>query len=183
MLINPMNVYIRQIAEDARRACEEAGVIQGNKFLLTEKDMHSIIEFFNGNLVKQSPSDFLSDNDKSLPFYKSNSVLEKTSDTKFCIRYDTFSAIDILHELGHVFLEFDRMSVGDTRGCHDINSGLNEIEASKFARAFIMPSALFESAIVDSSSDGKCNISLVADKFGVDYLQVVSYGREAYYWD
>ena len=117
--------------------------------------------------------------------YTGNSLLRKASANSkfnFTIEYTDFEVLDLLHELGHAFLELDNMDPEEVRGCDDINGGINELNASKFARAFIMPRALFEEVVLKHSTDGMCKIQEVADEFKIDYWQVVSQGRQLQIW-
>lgn len=179
-MFNAMNVYIQYMAEEARGKCVEAEIIDQNTCELNETHIRNIVEFFNGKLEEISSEELKKDSSSG-----ANSILIKNKEDdpiRFTIKYIKFSAIDILHELGHAFLELKDMKAGETRDCDDINGGLNELNATKFARAFIMPRVLFEKKVVENSIAGKCNIQAVADIFNVEYLQVVTQGRQLQFW-
>lgn len=182
IMVNPMNVYITQLAESARDNCEKKGIIEKNQYRLNEDTILKIVKFFNGELIKP-------DDKKCNELFEkysnkdSNSFMLKKDDNSFIIGYKEFKLMDVLHELGHVFLEFNEMKVGEFRSCNDPQGDASELDASKFARVFAMPSRLFESSVLKNTHNKICNINSVAETFGVDYLQVVSHGRESYYWD
>lgn len=177
---NAMNVYIQYMAEEARKACVKAKIIEDDTCVLNITHVEHIVKFFDGKLEKVDAEEL-----RRFSGNGENSILIKSKEediAKFAIKYVEFSAIDILHELGHAFLELSDMKPGDIRGCDDINGGLNELNATKFARAFIMPRALFEKKVVENSIEGKCNLQAVASAFKVEYLQVVTQGRQLQFW-
>lgn len=178
---NAMNVYIQYMAEEARNACVQAKIMEDDTCVLTRAQLEKIVDFFSGKLEEVHLEEL-----KGFSSNGENSILIKSNEgerKKFAIKFVEFSVIDILHELGHAFLELSNMKPGDVRGCDDINGGLNELNATKFARAFIMPRALFEKKVVEHSVAGKCNLQAVANAFGVEYLQVVTQGRQLQFWE
>lgn len=184
------NAYYQQMGEAAREVCVKVGIIQQDQCALTVENLAEIVNYFHGELRKREEPCSEVGNGKSAETivtknYTGNSLLRKESANcqfKFTIEYTDFEVLDLLHELGHVFLELDKMLPGDVRGCDDISGGINELNASKFARAFIMPRALFEEVVLKHSNNGICKIQEVADEFKIDYWQVVSQGRQLQIW-
>lgn len=179
-MINPMNVYINKLAETARDMC---GINTESKddYKLNLDYLKKAISYFNGELKHYNSNEEMS---KECGFeMASNCFLKKREGKPFLIGYIEFIAIDILHELGHAALELQDMYDGEVRLLEDYNGGMNEINASKFARAFIMPSHIFQKVVIQNTKDGLCDIQLVANVFGVEYSQVVSRGRESNLWD
>ena len=107
----------------------------------------------------------------------------KDSESSFTIKYVTYSSFDIMHELEHVFLDFNKMQVGEERLTGDSDGGLGELGASRFARAFLMPMQLFQEKVVDCSTKGVCDIDCMSQTFDVDVTQVICRGREVYSWE
>lgn len=119
--------------------------------------------------------------------HRENTLLRKAEKheadkVKFTIEYSQFRLLELLHELGHAFLELDNMDPGEVRGCDDVNGGINEQNATKFARAFLMPRDEFEKVVLKNSKGSVCDIDKVAEEFGIDYWQVVSQGRQLQIW-
>ena len=175
-----MNVYIKQLASAARESCAEKRIIVEPQYKLNYNTIKKIITYFKGELKKFDSEDEMRG---SYPSCRGNSFMKKTSEDTFMIGYVNFVVMDILHELGHVFLELDTMRIGDIRSCNDIDGGINEIGAAKFARAFLFPSPLFERTVINHSISGSCDVQAVAKIFGTDSLQIISYGRESYLWE
>lgn len=187
-MVNPMNIYITQLAEAARNRCVNVGIIEKNQYQLTESLISQIIHFFNVEFKKLNTEEYEKMLNEYLHMhsddhYQSNSFMCKKCDNSFLIAYKEFELMDILHELGHVFLELDEMKEGEIRSCNDPQGNASELDASKFARVFAMPSELFEKIVINNTHKKICDIENVAKTFGVDYLQVVCHGRESYYWD
>lgn len=181
-MLNPMNIYIGRLAEEARQTCNNCNITSRNQPCLDLSAVEKIIAFFGGDLKKYTKSDL----EKMFPNYKINNsfiqIVDK-SKCEFLIGYIDFSALDILHELGHAFLEMDSMTDGDVRWIGDKESGIKEIEASQFARAFLMPTELFQEVVIDKSEKGFCHIDKVAEVFCVDESQVICRGRESCLWE
>lgn len=181
-MLNPMNIYIGRLAEEARQECNNQNIIANNQLRLDQSVAEQIISFFGGRLQKFTEGDLTAKfPDKNI----SNSFIQVTNKSKseFIIGYINFSALDILHELGHAFLELDTMENEDVRWIGDEEGGIKEIEASQFARAFLMPTELFQEVVIDNSVKGYCNIDAVANVFCVDESQVICRGRESYLWE
>lgn len=178
---NPMGIYVSRLAEAARCMCNEKEITKSDQRLLDENALKKIVEFYKGTLVQYSEARFA----EEFPNRKFNSFLRKatTDNSLFVIGYVEYSAIDILHELGHAFLELSSMVDNEIRWIGDSESGLKELEAYKFARAFLMPTQLFQETVISCSNRGECDIEAVAKEFAVDAAEVVCRGRESYLWE
>ena len=181
-MLNPMNIYIGRLAEEARQECNNRNIIASGQFCLDYPVIKRIISFFGGKLKNFTESDL---KEKFPNKNISNSFIQLTnkSNSEFLIGYVNFSVLDILHELGHAFLELDTMKDGEVKWIGDEEGGIKEIEASQFARAFLMPTELFQEVVIDNSEKGYCNINAVANVFCVDESQVICRGRESCLWE
>ncbi len=54
--------------------------------------------------------------------------------------------------------------------------------ADAFARAFVMPRDRFLRIVAENSDRGKCNLNAVAEKFGVEYIDVYIRGKDFNLW-
>lgn len=179
-MINPMNIYINKLAETAREMCNLN--LEGlDNYILSEDNVIEAVQYFNGNLTHYASAEEM--NNECGFEIKANSFLKKTAKNSFLIGYKEFIVLDILHELGHAILELNDMLVGETRLKGNYYGGINELNATKFARAFIMPLNIFQKVVIQNTKNGVCNIQEVANVFGVDYSQVISRGRESNLWD
>ena len=181
-MVDPINIYISRLAEAARKKCCEKKFIEEKTFKFEEHQLESIVSFFGGELRHYETE---SEMNNIVSTIKGNSFLKKISNDRidFIIGYIKFFPIDILHELGHYFLEKTKLKSGDIVWSGDLDDGICELTASKFARAFVMPSKLFEEVIVINSNKGLCDIQEVAKTFGVEISDVISRGRETYLWE
>ena len=160
---NKRKYYIEKIALDARKRLIEEKIIKNDDKALSESQLVQIVSFFGGEL------NFLKDKQKT--------YIEKTDVNKYVIHYfKEYSYLQVIHELGHAFLNFDDMEIGKMYFFD--GPGVEDTEASLFARAFIMPRLNFEQVIIDHLSDGKYSIQNVAHEYGIDYLEVLARGEE-----
>lgn len=179
-MINPKNIYIRQITEAVRSECIKENLVNKSTYPIDEATARKIIKYFKGTLECFSDEKLKDEH----PAARGNSFLKKINDEgNFLIGYINFKPMDIFHELGHAVLELEGMKIGDYRSCGDTNAGIFEILASKFSRFFLMPTDLFAEKVVEYTYNGKCDIEKVAKFFNVDYSQVVSHGRESSFWE
>lgn len=163
--------YINRVAETARERWEsslDSEQSQSELFLLNIEEIKSVISFYGGKLkinnAIESSKVSLNENNEFVIYYNSNGGRD---------------VLTLLHELGHAF--FHLRKIGDTESC--LGQGYKEEVAQYFARAFAMPRSLFEKAIIMSSHDGMCDISKIANLFGVDDIQVAQRGRELKIWE
>lgn len=163
-LNNTRRIYIERIALAARNRLIETRKIDKEIRALDEEQLRDIISFFGGTL-------------ENLEKAEEQTCIKKTSEKGYVIRYCKLNNyIQVIHELGHAFLILDQMKIGDTRLYH--GSEEDDVEASLFARAFIMPRTDFERVVIDHLRDGKFSAQNVAKVYGVSYLEVMARGEE-----
>ena len=168
--------YIERIALAARKKFfneKNKEIIKKFSFI----DLKELIDFFGGELKTLESADqpFGSDN-------KPTDYIEKINDEKFIIFHRAESnSLKILHELGHAFLHLPDYE----SGVKFANEGKSseDTEADLFARAFLMPREEFEQVVIENINDGQCNIQKVADKYGLNYLDVLKRGSELNIWE
>lgn len=160
---NERKYYIEKIALDARNRLIEKKIIDKDEKALTEEKLRKIVSFFGGEL--------------NVLDKKQDTYIEKTNNNKYVIHYyRSYNYLQVIHELGHAFLNLDQMVIGKKYFFDGL--GEEDTEASLFARAFIMPRYNFEKVIISHLSDGKYSIQNVADEYDIDYLEVLARGEE-----
>lgn len=63
-----------------------------------------------------------------------------------------------------------------------ISKNRADVEANRFAIAFLMPEKLFRKAVIENTIDGKCNLELVAKSFKVEIELVYVRGKMLGMW-
>ena len=180
---NAQGIYVTKLAERARHLCEEKGVIRNDTFIITQDEIERVINYFKGIIEKKQQDELIAmcNNENVICFMQK---AKKGENIQFAIYYcGELNVMNILHELGHVFLDLNTMQSDGICCYRDVSCGMNEIAASKFARAFIMPTELFKQAVLENFENGFCDVDKVAKKFGVETTQVISRGREIFLWE
>jgi Zn-dependent peptidase ImmA (M78 family) len=166
--IEETNYYIERVARAARKEIES--IIKNSPYKLTPDNLKKIISFFGGTL----------ENTKKILIEEigvsANACIIKGEKNSFEIKYSdnlkNMNPLKILHELGHAFFDLDTMETGQILYSNGKQS--NDVKADLFAREFLMPRKLFELAIVEHLNHDGCNIDEVANKYGVDSIDVFS---------
>ncbi len=160
---NRRKYYIEKIALDARNRLIDKKIIKKDDKALNEEQLKQIVSFFGGEL--------------NILDEEHETCIEKTEKNKYIIHYyRMYNYLQVIHELGHAFLNLDQMEVG--RKYYFDGPGEEDTEASLFARAFIMPRMNFEQVIIEHISNGKYSLQNVADEYEIDYLEVLARGEE-----
>jgi len=163
-LSNQRDYYIEKIALDARNRLIEEGIIGEDEKALSEEQLKQIVSFFGGELIVHSEKE-------------KGTFIQKTAADKYVIYYyRQYNYIQVIHELGHAFLNFDEMEIGRSYSFDGL--GKEDSEASLFARAFIMPRIKFEQVVIDYIIDGKFSVLDIAKEYRIDYLEVLARGEE-----
>lgn len=160
---NKRKYYIEKIALDARNRLVEENIINKDEKSLNEEQLEQIISFFGGELNVLNK--------------ERDTYIKKTDENKYVIYYyRAYNYLQVIHELGHAFLNFDQMEIDKPYFFNGF--GEEDTEASLFARAFIMPRENFEQVIINHLNDGKYSIQNVANEYNIDYLEVLARGEE-----
>lgn len=155
--------YIEKIALDARNRLIEKRIINEDAKALNFEQLEQIISFYGGELRVSSKQEKPS--------------IRKKSEDEFiiqCNRKNNY--LQVLHELGHAFLHLDDMKINEE--CYYEGYGIEDSEASLFARAFVMPRNDFEKVVIEHLNNGKYTAQNVANEYGIDYFEVLARGEE-----
>lgn len=163
---NNKKFYIERIADDARNAAVAQHIHSKYDTNLTYSQLNGIITLFGGEYEPNAP----------------NTQIEKTGANKFKISYTRdANYIDVLHELGHAFLNLDDMNIGDVLYCN--GSSARDDDAGLFARSYAMPRDNFEKVVAKCVKDGVCMAQDVAKEFKAEYFDVISRGIDLNIWE
>ncbi len=113
---------------------------------------------------------------------KGSSYIVKTSNNSFEIGCKYFKLMDCVHELGHLFLDLDRLKINKPIWS-DESISKSEYMVDTFGRAFVMPRDRFLRIVTIHSESNKCDIYSVAETFGVEYIHAYIRGKELMLWD
>lgn len=156
-------IYIEKIALDARKRLIEKKIIDENQKALNKEDLVKIISFFGGHL------EFVSEPE--------DTAIQKIDEKSYVIYYyEEHNYLQVIHELGHAFLNFDDMLVGQKYFFNGF--GEEDNEAARFARALIMPRYSFEKTVINHLNDGEFCIQNVAAEYNINYLEALARGEE-----
>lgn len=171
------NVYIERIAAAARRKVVEQNIISENTRLYTQEMLESIIDFFGGKV-------FFDERNK--PSETPNIYIRKTSGNGFEIHSYSLKKPDelfmeIIHELGHAFIDLPSEKIGKKYSCD--GRGASDVQAERFARAFVMPPTDFIESAKQCLVAGKFDIEKIAKIYRVNYVDALIRGKELNYWE
>lgn len=174
---------------------ETINKIDRGEDVLNENIFRQIIEFFGGSFEIFSNGcldDFESSKNEmknhlfrkyNVNIIKGNSYFVKMSESnEFEIGCIVFNLMDCVHELGHLFLSLDSLTVNNVVWSEETNSK-SEYLVDTFGRAFVMPRERFLKVVSKYTNVNKCDIKKVANDFGVEYLQAYVRGKELLLWD
>lgn len=169
-MLNTMIIYINKLAMEARKSCEKENLFPQGAHIISEDQAAKVIKYFGGKIEKNQSQ------------LSSNGYIEKDGDS-FIIKYKSFKAIDIFHELGHAFLHLEDIPPDKDGLPLEGQHGVNEGFASVFARAFLMPEDIFCEDVMNLSKNSFCDIQALADLYEVEYSDVIMRGRELNLWE
>ena len=107
----------------------------------------------------------------------SGTRIKKTAREGFTIYYkEPIDYLDVLYELGHAFLDLNKMRVGDVKYC----GGADDFDGTVglFARSFAMPRKDFERIAIEFNKD----VDRIARYFDIDYFQAYQRGIDIDIW-
>lgn len=160
---NNRKFYIEKIASDARKRLVEVEIIDKDEKALSMEQLKKIVAFYGGELK-------IYEQDRE-------TCIEKISEDDYVIHYcGSNNYLQVIHELGHAFLHFDNLEIGKRYRFDGL--GIEDAEASLFARAMIMPRTNFEQVVIEYIKGGKYSIQDVANDYKTDYLEVLARGEE-----
>ena len=90
--------------------------------------------------------------------------------------------MNILHELGHAFLDIKTARLGNLVW-DDGSQFTSENMVNAFARAFAMPRDRFLKKVAEFTTRDQCDITKVAESFGVEYIHAYVRGKDLHLWD
>ena len=160
-------LYVKRIAEAARNQAVEQGLINTDAKILTDKQLLSIVDFYNGTLYDAGKDEFI----------------KKLNNNTYSIHcrqpYNQFS---VIYMLGYAFLHLEEMSNEESH-CFDITD-VKDDKAVMFARTFLMPEVLFLKDVVEHTDiNGMCNVFKIADAYNIDYIEVIGRGDDLGCWN
>lgn len=170
--------YVVNLANEARRSCEEQKIFEVNKVKLTKDDVSKVINFFGGEL-KVSETNI--------------QYFEKTGEESFVIYYipndsDNIKAttvLAILNGFGKFFIQLESMEIGDIRIYSENGYAISEGESSKdsqmanyFALEFMMPEEIFKQIFIHNIKDEEVDLDLIAEEFGINKTYVQNKAQE-----
>lgn len=177
---------------------EEITKIDKGESVLTESTFNKIIKFLKGKFIvfnntfeevannECTPEEIMLDHLKSEyneNEIKGNSYFVKTKEGKdFEIGCLKFNIIDTSHELGHLFLDFEKVEFNKVLWSNGAQIA-SEYFVDAFSRAFTMPRERFMKIVSRYSYRNECEIEKVAVAFGVPYIYAYIRGRELHLWD
>lgn len=159
--------YIEKVAMDARNNVVKQGIIDFHAKALTDEQLKSIVELYNGKIETAHDDEYI----------------EKIKSSEYILNckkpYDAFK---IIYGLGCAFLHLDVMDPNETYVFETPDE--KDTEALFFARTFLMPESLFLLDVVkQTGTDGMCNVFKIADIYNVDYLHVIARGNDLRCWN
>lgn len=203
----PLDLYAIKIAENAweklvnEMDLPELKAVDKGLCTLNEEIMSKIIRYLKGTTKTFSLDNAIPNDEEKVtsarnlmqkhlsasPFkqkaIKGDSYFVKTSDDNtFEIGYIRFNLMSILHELGHAFLDMHRVQVGEVLWNNNLQLQ-SETTVNAFSRAFAMPRERFLKKVAQYSTRDSCDISSVANSFGVEYIYAYIRGKELHLWD
>lgn len=188
----PINLYSVKLAEQvwdylvSHIGDEELTLIDKGESPLSENAFKKIIKYLNGEYLNfNNNSDKMKSNVEKYneSEVEGNSYFVKTSDdNKFEIGVLTFDVIEASHELGHVFLDINSVSINKVLWSTG-SSKLSEFLVDSFCMAFVMPRERFLKIVSKFSRNNCCNIESVAKAFGIPYAFAYMRGQELLLWD
>lgn len=172
-------VYVEKIAHSARKLLIKERIIEENTFVYNDSALKEIVNFFGGMLT-------IIDSSKNESDENGCDYIEKTGDDNnfsIYIKKDNTRALcmRVFHELGHAFIDIPNMKIGEK--CFYDGNKASDVQAELFARAFIMPINEFENVAKECIDNGKFDIKKIADKYNIDYADVLVRGKELNYWE
>lgn len=174
--------------------------VDNGERILDEPLLRIIIEFFGGNVLdfsekieevdeeiardaaKRNMEKHISDS-FSQHEIKGDSYFVKTSDNhSFEIGYLKYKLMNVIHEFGHACLDIQKAQPKELIW-DDGSQWSSETMVNAFARAFVMPRERFLNKVSQYTTRGQCDISKVANSFGVEYMHAYVRGKDLHLWE
>lgn len=188
----PLNLYSAKLAEQVwsylveKMDDDELRKIDNGEAALSEKAYKRIVEFLSGKLINfNNESDKMKQNIKKYneSVVRGNSYFVKTSKTNnFEIGMLSYNVIDASHELGHAFLDINKVTPNRVLWC-TISSDYSEYIIDSFCLSFAMPRERFIKIVSKHSKNNSCDIESVANSFDVPYGYAYIRGKELLLWE
>lgn len=114
-----------------------------------------------------------------------NSEIIKNSDETFTIFVKDENIEEVLHELGHAFLNWENLS-GDQNGQlsykNDGVANYDELAANYFMRSFVMPVETFMREVLKVTYNNICDFKALSETFNVSKHVVIARGNDLGLW-
>ena len=162
--------YIDRLAAGVRDRITLSSDTVGLKYA----DAKKCVESLNGRVEHRSGQD---------------SEAIKTGENSFTIYVKEENIEELLHELGHVLLEWHEVKIEaedeDKPKRVGGNTGVNSLieeAVNYFMRMVLMPTMLFMKQVINYSYNNLCDFSALANAFGVSRYTVIRRGKELGLW-
>lgn len=162
---------IESLVLEARKVAVDEHIHAEDIKLLTRENVECLIWLIRGRLSFASKNEDIA-------------IVKKNVDTDRCpFTVDYTMGTQLIHLMeafALAFLHLQDMKVDQTCSFKDVCVWTEE--AKFFARAYMMPSKLFEETVAKHLKSGEIVMQDVADEFGVDCLDVIERGKDLHIW-
>lgn len=173
---------IMQMAEDARKKCEDENVIDRDKRILSLKDLKNILMFYGCDLKRDNNSGYsISKVDNESYDFIITYALNKLDETSLTV--DKFKLLTILGELFMGYETFANETKKDIK--YDItymSTRLLPMSPETFARAFMLPKQLFITEAVSNMCNDLVDTKDLSKIFKIDTRNILLRGKELELW-
>lgn len=158
--------YIDSLANGARKKIQSLS----NTTHLKYSDAVQYVQYFGGEVIFRP---------------EQNSEIKRNADHTFTIYVKYESIEEVLHELGHAFLNWDNMNKNENVLCTYENDGLTDFDeqaANYFMRSFIMPVDLFMKQVLNVTYNNVCDFKSLSEMFNVSKYIIIARGNDLGLW-
>lgn len=170
--------YIEKFTKAVRDELIDQGILIPQEKLSIETAI-KILKHFGGEVKK------IENNQSNQQNVDTETYLVKGADDKFTVYYSekkpsSYILSSLIHELSHVL--FDLKNTTQNKTIYSTGIDICDIDASRFARAFIMPKDSFLESLIKNTSCGQTSVRKIAEDFGTSYFDALTRGQELNIW-